>query len=315
MSESDSQHSVSGVFGLADQERALDGLLREYARAGAGVDEAFVRRVLTAVGAATQSGRSVTEAGRTGLLRSRWFRVGLAAACLLFLFALSRVFHSSGPNMMRVSERELVYQQVGGRKLGTYLAGRYPGARAVVIVEPPAGLDELASGSRLVDGLRQGFGDSIEIVAEIAPEIPGAARSAFARDQRSPAGEKLMPGEVLPPLEFWYTPHVFDGIVAQYRTRCDLIVSTIGLPMHAMEMRYWAMPDAPALALAGGSVYELESFIERGLVCAAVTYNPKAVYDEKAPPADLDEAFSKRYLLVTPDNVDDVTREHSDIFK
>jgi len=80
-------------------------------------------------------------------------------------------------------------------------------------------------------------------------------------------------------------------------------------------MKFWTMKKRPDLALASGSVYELKKAIAGKAIVAAVTYNPKAVYDEKPPPADLDAAFDKRYLLVTPDNVLTVAGEYGDLFK
>ena len=46
----------------------------------------------------------------------------------------------------------------------------------------------------------------------------------------------------------------------------------------------------------------------------AVTFNPKATYDNQKPPSDLDEAFAKRYLLVTPETVEQTAKEFPNLF-
>ncbi|MBT7188277.1 hypothetical protein HN911_13235 [Candidatus Bathyarchaeota archaeon] len=71
----------------------------------------------------------------------------------------------------------------------------------------------------------------------------------------------------------------------------------------------------PQPARTSGLATAGKSPIAGKAIVAAVTYNPKAVYDPKPPPADLDAAFSKRYLLVTPDNVGQMAYQYGDLFK
>jgi len=203
--------------------------------------------------------------------------------------------------------------------LGMYLGERFSGSKAVIIVEPQFGsaADPDSAASAQVDGLKEGFGGRIEIVAEISPKIPDSAKNAFSQEMAPMAEGEGGPegGEMLPPLEFWFTGKLFDQLVTDNKDKCDLIITTIGLPMDLGAMKFWEMKDRPKLALASGSVYELKQAIKKGVIVGAVTYNPKAVYDEKPPPSDLDAAFDKRFLLVTPENVDTVAREHRDLFK
>lgn len=328
MNEDHEQAGSSAADAVSAEQRALDGLLREFVRNGTGIDEVFVQRVMHALPASlrplegsvdklrTQETHArADERIRSGLLHSVWFRGACAAAaCLVVLICLTPLLPSRGPAMMKLREREMAYQEIGYRKLGEFLAERHAGARALIITEPSLQGIEARPASVQLSGLRRGFGDKIDIVAAVSPKVPDSASSAFAAEYGSKqrGGQA---GEMLPPLEFWYTAEIFDDIVARYTSECDLIVTTIGLPMQSERMRYWTMPNKPALALASGSIYELKQAIKTGTIVGAITYNPKAVYDEKAPPTDLDAAFDKRFLLVTPENVDTVARKHSDLFR
>jgi len=47
---------------------------------------------------------------------------------------------------------------------------------------------------------------------------------------------------------------------------------------------------------------------------AAVIYSPKAQYNDKPAPTDMEEAFHERFLLITPENSDAIAGEFPEIF-
>ena len=111
-----------------------------------------------------------------------------------------------------------------------------------------------------------------------------------------------------------FTPRLFDGVVEEYTDKVDLIITTIGLPEDSGRMAFWELKNPPKIALASGSVYRLKDAIKRARVVAAVTYSPDARYSDKPPPSDLDEAFDKHFLLITPDNIDGVAAKYPELF-
>jgi len=239
--------------------------------------------------------------------------LAVVCAIIALLCAVGNIFSSGGPDVGQVREREMAYQEIGAHKLGLFLAEKYSdGAKAIIIVEPTLGAGATKP-SAVLDGLKKGFGTAITVVDEISPAIPESAKNAFSEEM--PMGEGGEGGEMLPPLEFWFTAKIFDDLVKKNADKCDIIITTIGLPMDLGAMKFWTMKKRPDLALASGSVYELKKAIAGKAIVAAVTYNPKAVYDEKNPPADLDAAFDKRYLLVTPDNISTIAGQYGDLFK
>jgi len=223
-------------------------------------------------------------------------------------------------------ERE--YQKISAQKLAVHLADRFPGARVLIITDPmrqtPAGVVAEAgpgTGDPFLAGLREGLGEKVTIVAEVVPEIPEDVRAAFTAESFPPGtleSESAPIEMILPPPEYWFTPQVFDKLVTEHAMDCDLIITTVGLPMDQRSMRFWRMKNRPRLAVSLGgmtpSLAELRMAIAEDAVPGFVAYSPDAVFDGKRPPKDLDDAFAKRYLLVTPDNVNDLAGKYPDLF-
>lgn len=216
---------------------------------------------------------------------------------------------------------DLRYQQAAAWKLGNHLASVCPGAKALVIVDPQltASAGEhtrsAVTGARqenLLDGLREGFGDKIELVRIIAPELPSHVKQALERVPDMSTQDA--PEPMFMPLEEWFNAEAFDQLIKKHAGGCDLVVSTIGLPQDLGRMAFWTMRKRPKLALTSCSVYNLRRALETGAVISAVSYDPSKVYDDDPPPEDPEAAFQKRYLLLTPQNARSIAQQHADLF-
>ena len=340
MSQDNSQPKAEPDLAPDPALRALDGMLRELARAGTGTDDAFVQRVMTAVresDAETATGavaaplsapHRVSQAQHrlaipqllAALVRT-WranvrpaWTTGLALACVA-LVAATLVIHcltATGPSMCKVMDRELRYQVGLGRKLGLYVAEKYAGAKALVIVPPTVFGDGERRRNAVVDGLKEGFGGAITVVAEASPERPPVT------DRRTTVGvstgESGIPADMAAPQESYFTAEVFDRLVKKYAGKVDLVVTTIGLPQDMAKMEFWHMSSRPRLALAGGSVHELKNAFSTGAIVAAVAYSPCARYSDKPPASGVSEAFAERFLLITPENIEEISRQFPELF-
>ncbi len=227
----------------------------------------------------------------------------IALGCALGHIALT----SGGQDTQKIVQIEREYQRISGEKLGRYLAEAHPDAVALIIADPSTPNTPDAPDA-LLDGIKQGLGEKVRISAEVRPQIPEAVKKQFAGE--TPEG---MPAEeALPPMEFWFTAAMMDSIIAKDGKGCDLIITTIGLPTDMAKMKFWrsAPSNGTKLAIARGSVYELKRAIAQKLVTAAISFNPNAVWDDKSPSSDLDEAFAKRYLLITPENVEELATKY-----
>lgn len=247
----------------------------------------------------------------------------LAIGCIVvaLIAALWNIIRTAqGPNTDGIVKKEMRYQEIGGEKLGSYLAEKYSGKKALLLKTPSVSSDGTGTPDSLVKGLKEGLGSDVTIVAEVAPEIPKDASKAFAAEmpmEGAPGEEGMgMEGEMLPPLEYWYTAKIFDKIVGEHKDDIDIVITTIGLPQDARNSKILRnKKDRPLIAILNGSIYDLRGAFQPDMVVAAITYNPNAEYGDDSIPKDLDEAFNKRFLLVTPDNLSQVTSGSPDIFR
>ena len=111
----------------------------------------------------------------------------------------------------------------------------------------------------------------------------------------------------------------FDAMLKRHPD-CNLIVSLLGLPMDVENMEIWYVEETPEtpkpkIALMDANIYNLKAAIQSGTVIATVTYSPSAKYDESKAPEDPQQAFDKRFLLITPENVEAIASQHAGLFQ
>lgn len=243
--------------------------------------------------------------------------VALVCIVVALVAALwSSVRTMAGPSNAGVVDREIAFQKLGGKKLGLYLAEKHSGGKVLILSEPKLG-SQVGKVNPLIEGLKEGMGSKLTVAAEASPEVPADKAKAFAKEmpmEGAPGGAGA-PGEMMPPLEYWYTAKIFDALLGKYEGQFDLLVTTIGLPQDARSSAILKGKSCPKIAVLNGSIYDLKGAFKPTMIVAAITYNPKAVYDDKPVPKDIDEAFNKRFLLVTPENLQQIGSTHSDIFR
>lgn len=241
----------------------------------------------------------------------------LAIVCIVVALVAalwSSIRTLGGKDTEQVVNREITFQKIGGKKLGMHLAEKYSGGKVLILTEPRLG-SQADKPNPLVEGLKEGLEGKLTVVAEISPEIPADKAKAFASEmpmEGAPGGG--MPGEMMPPLEYWYTAKIFDDLLAK-QSGFDMLVTTIGLPQDARNSKILREKSRPKIAVLNGSIYDLKGAFKPDMIVAAITYNPKAVYDDKPVPKNLDEAFNKRFLLVTPDTLGQISSTNPDIFR
>jgi hypothetical protein len=243
----------------------------------------------------------------------------LAVVCIIVALVAalwSSVRTLGGKDNSGVVDREITFQKTGGKKLGMYLAEKYAGAKVLILTEPKLG-SQAAKENPLVTGLKEGLAGKLTVAAETSPEVPADKAKAFAAEmpmEGAPGGAGG-PGEMMPPLEYWYTAKIFDALLDKYSGQFDLLVTTIGLPQDARTSKVLSGKSRPKIAVLNGSIYDLKGAFKPDMIVAAITYNPKAQYDDKPVPKNIDEAFAKRFLLVTPETLQQVVSQSPDIFR
>ncbi len=194
-------------------------------------------------------------------------------------------------------KNESRYNYCKGFVLGKYLAEKYPDRKALLIVPPE--YEYIFTQKQLVDSITAGFGDSItvEAIEPISVDL--------SRYQRGKA----------PHIEEIMTAEDFDYVIDKHHN-CEIVVSIIGMPKDVEKMKIWAQEDyvRPKIALMNSSTKYLESAIRGKYVVASVHYIPGFKPTKKALPSDPEAVFKQRYILVTPENIEQIKRTYEKMF-
>ncbi len=268
-------------------------------------------------------GRKRQKAGAVG-----GTQLTVICGVLVIVFALANLFSGGNTAARERRKIEAAYQRIAAEKLGSYLASEKDVAKAIVLVAP--GRTDSSGTEIQLGGLRKGFGEKAEIVEVITPKISDKKyeklkKHYLGEDVERPSGNRGTPENKgassdfrisdLPPQK-WYTAQSVDNAVAPYLDRVDVIVSCLGLPQDAATMQTLTESHAPPFALLRGSIHEHKNTIRQGRITAAVTYVPDPQNGKpKRPSKDLDKAFSRRYLLVTSENVEEMADDYESLFQ
>lgn len=250
--------------------------------------------------------------------------VTIAGAIIALLLALSSLFTGGGPSGEKIREISKRYREVRGQKLGQYLSEQFEGHSALFLMpyQPIEANDPHVD--VFMKALEEELNNSIEITDRLVPEPPPEVkeqeeemRKQLEKMQSTESDPSYPPEEMMygfEPAYNWFTAEKLDKMLAEYPGDPDLLIAISELPMDVFDADFWRQPDAPKVVLTRGSVSEYYGAIKAGAVVAALAYHPKANYEHKKPPKDVDEAFAQRYLLITPENVDEIDAQYPKLF-
>ena len=186
------------------------------------------------------------------------------------------------------TKQDANYARIRGLKLGAHLATIRPKARILLLMPPTpeGGID-----AALLAGLKAGLGEQATVVDTVTLERPKDAKD-----------------------DGWFTGELLNARTEAFKGKVDLVVSGMGLPAEGIQA-LWFWPSQVPVALAAGEISRLRRAIQAKLVIAAAAPDPEVIPDDWQPPQDLDAAFAKRYLLVTPENVQALAEKHPKLFE
>lgn len=250
--------------------------------------------------------------------------VTIAGAVVALLLALSSLFTGGGPSSEKIREIAERYREVRGQKLGQYLSEQFDGQSAVFLMpyQPIEMKDPHVD--VFMKALEKELQGSIEITDRLVPEPPPEVKEQEEEmrkqienmqgdeDAMSYPPEEMMYG--FEPMQNWFTPEKLDEMLEEHMGEVDLLIAISELPEDVFSAGFWRHPDAPKVVLTRGSISEYYKAIKAEDVVAAIAYHPDATYEQEKPPKDVDEAFAQRYLLITPENVDELDAQYSKLF-
>jgi hypothetical protein len=202
------------------------------------------------------------------------------------------------------------------RGLAEHLARTFSGHRALVISNPftresglPRKMREMEDAG--LRGLKLGLGSKVSLAAVAFPELKPAAKA-------NPRAVFIDP-ESTTPLSFLVADEAFDKLARQYPD-CDLLVSLIGLPANLQRVQCWRDPAGPKFALllpdlrVIGKSEAVRQAMHSGKLAAFVLARSGAPETRPAADGKFAAEFEKRFVLVTPEHVDQVMLTYPQLF-
>jgi hypothetical protein len=203
----------------------------------------------------------------------------------------------------RIIENELTYAKAGYYMLGKQLAAKAPGSKTLLIVEKIRDNDTRTPA--LIQAFKDGADGKLSIAATDTPTVTW------------PKGQQPKPEEIdMMPMNEMLKAKDYNDVINKYPD-CNLIVSFIGLPMDVEDLQVWSMPPdkRPKLGLINCAYHNLKNAIQSGVVLAVVGINPTAKFDEQPAPKDPKDAFDRRYIMITPENVVKIAETYKNMFE
>lgn len=273
-----------------------------------------------------------------GLIQDRkgvnWGRpLATVAAAGALVLALFNLFSGEGSeNIKKIRASQEQFQEIAGEKLGRHIATKYEGSKVLAI----AGVDHVKMaeeygmdfGTRrqpwknYLDGLKKGLGERAELVDVVNLEIPQEVKDMMRQEQERLAQSEGADEVDQVPIDMF----MFEGdamvqaqnynkALAPYVREVDVVVMLSDMPYDLENLVLWNMQSPPKLALMrGGAMGKLRNAISQGYIIGVVSYRPGYDFEDRTVPKDLDEAFNKRFLLITPDNVEQMASEYEELF-
>ena len=204
----------------------------------------------------------------------------VVAGCLVMV--LKDQFGGGSTSALRDNENKFYVSQAF--VVGDYVKGKLAGGKILIVADPSYKQDTRMND--FVAAMKKGVGGDVEVDTI---ELP-------------PTNE-----EMAEPISERMTAKDFDAVIAR-NSDAKVVVSLIGLPRDLKNLKAIAnckSGKGPAIILLSSDVPQLGQMIGAGMVTAAVTVSPKAVFNEEPAPSDEKAAFAVRYILVDKSNVEE----------
>lgn len=228
---------------------------------------------------------------------------GKPVAVIGALLALGLAISNMVPNTGSMIKVYTELARISAFTLGQYVAEKQPQAKVLIVASPDMGQGAGQAEDIILTGLKQGLGTGVTIVAEVRP-LGSMIPESLGTEPAAPDPNAIV----------WPMPESLDKILAPHEGQFDILITTAGLPFEAGKLKMWKWKTVPKIAVAAGSVQELQGPIASGQVMAAVGPKLSAPAEVKSVPRDIAKAFNERFILITPENVAQVAKDNPGLF-
>ena len=216
---------------------------------------------------------------------------------------------------MSAVEKEYAYQAAQAVILGQTLAKQIKKKSKCLVIHHQIIEDDYSNVNRIVAGLKKGLGDKVTEFKK-AP-----IRELDEKELKNLAVETLIE----------MTAENFNKVVRAHKD-CDVVVTLVPMPfsedeIYAMDIfkmiedpnkpGFWIKDPKikyPIFGVFNGYIGNLEPLFLEKLIHALTLWRPNPTIDEKPVPRDAQKAFDKRYITITPENIDSVKQQYPKLF-
>jgi hypothetical protein len=233
--------------------------------------------------------------------------VGTALYCVIYVAMLME----DGTKELKNANNELKYAEAAYYSLGKELASKAPDEKTLLIVEKDRPEDKRTH--VLIQAFKDGASGKLNIVSMDTPTLGNLQTKP--KETGIPYIYRMTGKLLVPDIYKVLKAKDYDDLIKKY-PECTLVVSLIGLPKDYEELQLWTMPPdkRPKLALINCSCQNLKNAVRSGAIIAVAAVNPKAVFDEQPAPSDPNNAFKRRYIMITPENVMEIGDTYKNMF-
>lgn len=239
----------------------------------------------------------------------------LCAVITLLLAFWSFQFGDTGESLGKsMAQKRQQYNEIVGEKIGDLISENYAGANVLVIAES----QEDKPFNR---GLKQSISDKVnlELVVPDYMAIYREQMKARGSSQEEVENLELRDSQAKLELSMLGVDVLEEIIQNNLEDSHEIIIFSGGLPNLIENSRLWRRRDVPPFILVkevvGVVSANMANLVRRGNIAAMVIRRPESKGDTGEIPEDKDEAFDRRFLMLTPDNIDQMMDKHSDLFR
>ncbi|MEA2013488.1 MAG: hypothetical protein U9O87_10505 [Verrucomicrobiota bacterium] len=190
-------------------------------------------------------------------------------------------------------ESKKQYTYLSTEYLGKYLTEEYPDSKIVIIY---SSISVTKIQQLRLEGLRKGLSDDCEIIKQVGLPfyIPGGIPQCMIS------------------LNEFLKAKDFNDVFLENED-ADMFISLVGLPEDLNKMSLWEIESEvkrPKLIVFGGDVSILKEAIINDYIQALIVYRQMDNSVNKLPPDNLKEAFSRRFMLITPKNIENLIKKY-----
>lgn len=170
----------------------------------------------------------------------------------------------------------------------------HPGAKALLLSGSNPECDAIVKAQ--TEEMKKVFGASVEI----------AVVESFPIERRNSKAPRWgLPKSV--------DAKAFEAAILKHKD-CNLVISLVGLPFDMWKMTIWKWNDMarPSVALLDGDPRWLWRAIQSGYISVMAPYRPGWTYFQGVPD-DPVKAFAMRYLLITKDNLAEISERYKNV--